>query len=245
MDPRLAVVDERLGDVDRIFAVTGGKGGIGKSLVASTLALLLARDGRRTGLLDLDLTSPSDHVILGAEPRFPDEEFGVDPLPVHGIQLMSASCFAGDTPAPLRGEDVTNAILELLAITRWGSLDALVIDMPPGLGDATLDTVRLIPRAEYLAVAIGSPVVLETVRKTLRLHTRLGARIAGVVENMKRGESGAVGELAASFGLPLLATLPYDDSIEAAIGDAERLAGTPFAAALAQMIEPLLANEPA
>ena len=244
MDPRLAVVDEMLADVSRILAVTGGKGGIGKSLVASTLALLLARSGRRTGLLDLDLTSPSDHVVLGAESRFPDEEFGVDPLPVHGIRFMSTSLFAGDTPAPLRGEDVTNAILELLAITRWGSLDVLVIDMPPGLGDATLDAVRLIPRAEYLAVATGSSVVLETVRKTLRLHTELGTRITGVVENMKRGESATVRDLASSFRVPLLGELPYDETIESTIGDAERLAGTPFAKALHGVIEPLFPSDP-
>ena len=133
MDPRTTVVSKRLRSVKRILAVTGGKGGVGKSLVASTLALSLAGQGRRAGLLDLDLTSPSDHLILGCDTRFPDEEFGVEPLSHHGIHFMSVACFAGGAPTPLRGADVTNALIELLAITRWGELDALVIDMPPGM----------------------------------------------------------------------------------------------------------------
>ena len=232
VDPRLAVIDERLRDVKRILAVTGGKGGIGKSMVASTLALTLAGQGRRTGLLDLDLTSPSDHVILGCDTHFPEEEFGIDPLQVHGIAFMSVTCFSGDTPAPLRGSDVTNALIELLAITRWGELDMLVIDMPPGLGDVTMDTVRLLRRAEYLAVATSSPVVLETVRKTLRLHGKLDSRMAGLLENMQRRESAAVAQLAAEHDVPHLGALPFDESIEQAVGDARKLEQTSFAAAL-------------
>jgi ATP-binding protein involved in chromosome partitioning len=186
VDPRLAVVERRLEGVERIVAVTGGKGGIGKTLVASTVALALARSGRRAGLLDLDLTGPSDHVVLGVEPGFPREEFGVEPPEVHGVRFMSITCFAGDTPAPLRGADVTDALLELLAITRWGELDTLVVDMPPGLGDTLLDAVRLVGRAEHLLVATASRVVLETVRKNLQLLLRMGASVAGVVETMSR-----------------------------------------------------------
>jgi ATP-binding protein involved in chromosome partitioning len=222
--------------VQRVVAVTGGKGGIGKSVVASTLALLLARMDKRTGLLDLDLTGPSDHVILGAECGFPSEAFGIDPPSVHGIGFMSVALFAGTRPAPLRGADITNAMLELLAITRWGELDFLVIDMPPGLGDATLDAVRLLPRAEYLAVATGSRVVLETVRKTVELHVELRSRVLGVVENMRRRESQAVRELAAGFGLPYLGALPHDDGLDEAIGDPAQLARTAFANALEKLI---------
>jgi ATP-binding protein involved in chromosome partitioning len=232
MDPRVAVVDKRLADVKRIVAVTGGKGGTGKSMVASTLALVFAEQGVRTGLLDLDLTGPSDHVILGARTGLPTEEFGVEPSSVHGIGLMSLAHFAGSNPVPLRGKDSTEALLELLAITRWGSLDFLVIDMPPGLGDATLDAVRLLPRAEYLAVATSSRVVLETTRKTLRLHAELQTRMRGLVENMCRQESPVVRDLAVEFALPLLGALPYDESLEETIGDPVRLSRTAFATAL-------------
>jgi ATP-binding protein involved in chromosome partitioning len=227
LDLRLATVDSRLEGAKRIIAVTGGKGGIGKSLVSSALALVLADQGQKTGLLDLDLTGPTDHIILGFETGFPSEEIsGIDPPVLHGIKCMSIAHFAKESPAPMRGEDVTNALLELLAITRWGELDTLVIDMPPGLGDATLDTVRLLKRAEYLIVSTDSKVVVETVRKTLGFLTSLRRPIAGVIENMRRRDSTTVADLAASFGVPLLGALPYDEDLEDATGDAKRLLKT-------------------
>ena len=239
MDPRLSVVDRRLERVGRILAVTGGKGGIGKTLVASTLALALAESGRRTGLLDLDLTGPSDHVVLGVEPGFPREEFGVEPPEIHGVRFMSITCFAGDTPAPLRGSDVTDALLELLAITSWGELDTLVLDMPPGLGDAMLDAVRLVGRAEHLVVATASRVVLETVRKNLQLLLRMGASVAGVVENMSRDGSARVREEAEERGVPFLGVLPFDEDVEAATGDPARLLGTRVGAAVRELARSL------
>lgn len=240
MDPRAAGVDKRLADVNRIVAVTGGKGGTGKSMVASTLALSIAGEGKRTGLLDLDLTGSSDHVILGARPGFPAEKFGVEPPSIRGIGLMSLTHFAGSDPVPLRGEDSTEALLELLAITSWGKLDFMVIDMPPGLGDTALDTMRLLPRAEYLVVATSSRVALETVRKTLRLHAELQTRVRGLVENMRRRESPAVQDLAAEFGLPFLGALPYDESLEETVGEPGRLSRTAFATALRDVTAGLL-----
>jgi len=235
MYPRLAVVVLRLSGIDRILAVTGGKDGTGKSVVASTMALILAGQRKRTGLLDLDFTGASDHLILGAESRFPSEEYGIDPLPVHGIGFMSVTLFAGATPTPLRGEDVTNALLELLAITKWGELDYLVIDMPPGLGDMTLDTIRLLPRAEYLAVATDSRVVLGMVRKTLQLHRALNTNVCGIVENMKRRDTPNVAELARELEVPYLGALPFDESLEDALGDPPRLMQTPFAEGLREL----------
>jgi ATP-binding protein involved in chromosome partitioning len=233
VDPRHAVIDKRLAGVRRIVAVTGGKGGIGKSLIASTLALVLARNGRRTGLLDLDLTGPCDHIVLGLDDRFPTEEFGIEPPVLHDISFMSVAYFAGDNPAPLRGEDITNALLEILAITRWGDLDVLVVDMPPGLGDATLDAIRLMKRVEYLVVSTDSQVVVETVRRSLRLLTELRTPIVGVLENMRRRDSDRVRDLAGEFEVPFLGSVPFDDSVEEATGDVVRLAGTRVSAALA------------
>lgn len=242
MDPRPAVIERRLQDVKRVLAVSGGKGGIGKSVIASTLALILARRGLRAGLLDLDLTGPCDHLILGLDDRFPTEEFGVEPPLLHGVRFMSVVYFVRDRPAPLRGADITGALLELLAITRWGELDALVIDMPPGLGDATLDTVRLLPRAEYLLVATPSRVVVDTVRRTLRFHVELQSRIAGVLQNMERNATSETRDLAAEFDLPYLGSVPYDEGLEAAIGEAERLAGTRAARALDEIAATLFSE---
>jgi ATP-binding protein involved in chromosome partitioning len=113
-------------------------------MVASALALSLKEKGFSVGLLDLDFTSPSTHVILGVEGLQPEEEYGIIPPLAHGLRYMSITYYSLDKPAPLRGADVSDAIIELLAITRWGELDHLIIDMPPGLGDATLDMIRLI-----------------------------------------------------------------------------------------------------
>ena len=240
MDPRLFAVEKRLAPVRRILAVTGGKGGIGKSSVASILALVLQRSGQRTALLDLDLTAPSDHVILGAEESQPTEEHGVEPPRVDGIEFMSVAWFLKEHAAPLRGDDVSNALLEILAVTCWQPADVLVVDMPPGLGDVALDAARWLPRAEYLVVAGSSRVVLATVRRTLRLLTGLSASIAGVVENMSRGESDAVRGAAAEFGVPFLGALPFDEELEDASGDRARLGDTALARALEEVARRIL-----
>lgn len=225
-DPRTAVIDDRLAAARRIVAVTGGKGGIGKSLTATALALALADGGRRVGLFDLDLTGPTDHRILGIDGAVVTETWGLDPLPVAGLSFMSVALFVGATPVPLRGVEFSHALLELLAVTRWRELDALVIDMPPGLGDATLDLVRHVRRAEYLVVATPSRVALETVRRTLVLLGRLRADVAGIVENMRRADEVAVAALAEACALPLLGAVPFDEGLEAAIGDPAALRRT-------------------
>lgn len=244
MDPRLVAIDKRLAPVGRLLCVTGGKGGIGKSSLASLLALVLARRGLRSALLDLDLTGPCDHVILGAGDRFPSEEFGIEPPVVHGLQFMSVAWFLRDRPVALRGADVTNALLEILAITRWEPADVLVVDMPPGLGDTALDVARWLPRAESLVVAGSSRVVLETVRRMLGLLRGLGLPLAGVVENLQRAESDAVPSLAAEYGVPFLGALPFDQGLEAALGDPDGLAATVFATAVGRVGEILLPPHP-
>jgi len=226
MDPRAAAVDDRLAGVDRIVAVTGSKGGIGKSVISTSLALAWADEGRRVGLFDLDFTSPSDHVILGAAGHFPAEDFGVDPLLIEGVRTMSVAFFSGEAAAPLRGGDVTNTLLEMLAITRWGDLDILVLDLPPGLGDIALDVVRLVPRTEFLLLGAASRVVIGSVRRALRLLTELQAPIVGVVENLGRDGDDSVAELAGQFGVPFLGVVPYDPGLEDALGDPQRLRNT-------------------
>ena len=226
IDPRSVVVDERLAGVHRIIGVAGSKGGIGKSVIASTLALALADQGRRVGLFDLDFTSPSDHVVLGVERSFPDEEFGIDPHRVHGIDMMSVAFFAGDAPVPMRGEAATSALLELLAITRWGEQEVLLLDMPPGLGDTSLDVIRLLPRLEFLLIGNGSRVVIESVRRALRLFTELDVSMVGVLENLRRGGGDAVASLAKEFAVPFLGSIRYDDLLEEALGDVDQLRNT-------------------
>ncbi len=223
MDPRLEVIDKRLKNVKKLVAVSGGKGGIGKSSVASTLALILSEKGYKVGLLDLDFCGPSAHVILGIREKYPEEEKGIIPPEAHGIRFMSITYYAGDDPSPLRGIDVSNAMIELLAITQWGHLDFLIIDMPPGIGDATLDVIRLAKKVSFLIVTTGSRVATETVKKMLMMLKELNATIIGVIQNMKSPASPNTENDIKLLGLPFLGEIRFDRGFEDAIGDMDRL----------------------
>lgn len=225
-DPRLAVIEKRLQGVRRVIAVSSGKGGVGKSIIATALALSLRDRGHTVGLLDLDFTSPATHVILGVEGLYPEEDYGIIPPTAHGLRYMSITYYSVDEPTPLRGMDVSNAIIELLAITRWGELDTLIVDMPPGIGDATLDTVRLIPRIEFMVATTPSRVAFQSVRRLLVLLKDLGVPIIGVVENMVMKPNAYVREEVESLGLEYLGSVAYDEGVEEAIGDPEALRKT-------------------
>jgi ATP-binding protein involved in chromosome partitioning len=231
-DPRPAVIARRFAEVGRVIGVSGGKGGIGKTCVAAGTALSLAQRGAAVGLLDLDFTGPCAHLALGIEPRLPQEDFGVTPLKAAGLHFMSIACFSGQEPTPLRGTALSDALIELLCIVRWGRLDCLVIDMPPGLGDMLLDTSRLVPGLEYLLVSTSSRLSVETVRRNLALLQQIGVPIIGLLENMQHHPNPAVKSLALSANLPFLGALPFDPSLEAALGDPAALIATPALQAL-------------
>lgn len=234
-DPRLDIIGRRIGGARHIVAVSSGKGGVGKSVIATTLALSLRRRGYRVGLFDLDFTSPSTHVILGVEGLQPREEKGIIPPLAHGLRYMSIVYYAVDEPAPLRGVDVSNAIIELMAITRWGELDYLVIDMPPGIGDATLDMIRLTQDIRFLLVTTPSRVAFETVRKLLELLRELGVPVIGVVENMVMKPSRRTRDLLEGLDVSYLGGVAFDHELEDALGDVERLMKTRFAETIAEV----------
>ena len=228
-DPRLEIIGKRLEKVGRIIAVSSGKGGVGKSVVASTLALILEREGHEVGLLDLDFTSPATHVILGIGDLYPEEEYGIIPPLAHGLRYMSITYYSLDKPAPLRGADVSDAIIEILAITRWGELDYLVIDMPPGIGDATLDVLRLVRGINFLVVTTPSRVAFQTVKKLLTLLDELRIPVMGVVENMVMEPSSPIREQVRQLGQHYLGAVSYDAGLEGALGDVEKIMDTAFA----------------
>jgi ATP-binding protein involved in chromosome partitioning len=229
LDPRTTVINKRLSRIGRIIAVSSGKGGVGKSLVATTLALALSRRGCKVGLFDLDFTSPSTHLILGAKGVQLEEDKGIVPPVVEGLAYMSLVYFSGDQAAPLRGADVSNALIELLAVTQWGELDFLVIDMPPGIGDAVLDLVRLVQRIEFLIVTTPSLLAFETVKKQVRLLQDLKVPIIGVVENMKMDKAKGIEQGTEKLGVKFLGEVPFDPEVEGAIGDVTRLLETRLA----------------
>ena len=236
-DPRTSVINERLARINRIIAVSSGKGGVGKSMVATTLALTLAKSGCKVGLFDLDFTSPSTHIILGAQNVQPKEEKGLVPPVVHGLEYMSLIYFVGDNPAPLRGADVSNALIELLAVTQWGELDFLVIDMPPGIGDAILDLVRLVKRIEFLIVTTPSLLAFETVKKQVVLLCELKMPLIGVVENMKMDKTQGVQVETEKLKLKYLGAIPFDPQVEDAIGNTSKLLNTAVGKKIRQIAE--------
>jgi ATP-binding protein involved in chromosome partitioning len=244
VDPRVSIIDERMRGIDRIIAVSSGKGGVGKSLVATTLALTLAKKGFSVGLFDLDFTSPSTHMILGIEGVQPKEEKGIVPPKVHGIKYMSIVYYSHEHVSPLRGADVSNALIELLSITKWGKLDFLVIDMPPGIGDATLDLVRLIRNIEFLIVTTPSRLAFETARKLTSLLKELKITVVGVVENMKMSNSKIIRQQTMKLGLEFLEEIPYDLKVEEAIGNINKLLDTTFAKKVENISNLLKSSKP-
>jgi len=235
VDPRTSVIGDKMKGIAKIVAVSSGKGGVGKSLVAATLALVLAEKGYRVGLFDLDFTSPSTHLILGIRDLQPKEEKGIVPPVVHGLEYMSIVYYSGEYATPLRGADVTNALIELLSMTRWGKLDFLIIDMPPGIGDATLDLIRLLRNIRFLIVTTPSQLAFETVRKLAVLLDNLKIPIVGVVENMKMNDSPSIQRQVEKLRLTFLGKIPYDPRVEKAIGNVDKLLGTTFACKVEEM----------
>lgn len=238
MEPRISVIDKRLKNIKRIISVASGKGGVGKSLVASALALNLSKKGKRIGLMDLDLYGPSSHIILGVKKDvLPEEEKGILPPEVHGIKFMSIVYFTEDKPSPFRGVDISNIIIELLAITQWESLDYLIIDMPPGIGDETLDVIRLVKKSEFLVVTTPSKVSLGAVSKLLKILQELKIPTIGVIENMTMSKTGFIRDEISKMSLPYLGSISFDHNLEPSIGKPEMLSKTDFMKELEEIIE--------
>jgi ATP-binding protein involved in chromosome partitioning len=244
IDPRPEVIRRRLAPVGRILAFSSAKGGVGKSVCSVLSALALRREGRRAGLLDLDFQGASAHLLLGAELRFPEEEGGIRPLRARGsLDFMSFAAFSREKAVPLRGAEVSEALLELLAVTVWNPLDFLVVDLPPGIGDELLDVLRLLPTTEFVVVATPSAFALQVVERLLALLGELCLPVRGMIENMARdgAAAGAVAAAAARHGLDLLGCIPYLPEIETLLASLDPLAG-PLGEPLARIAGKLAAE---
>ncbi|KON34233.1 MAG: ATP-binding protein [miscellaneous Crenarchaeota group-6 archaeon AD8-1] len=228
IDPRSSVIHNRLKNVKRVIAVSSGKGGVGKSMIATTLALTLARRGLKIGLFDLDFTSPSTHLIMGVKNISPKEERGIIPPRINSLSYMSLFFYSGEFPIPLRGEDISNALIELLSITQWGALDMLIIDMPPGIGDAVLDIIKLVRKIEFLIVTTSSKLAFHTVKKQIQLFKELKIRVIGIIENMKISETESIKKETKKLNLNFLGEIPFDKTLEESLGDCNKLLATNF-----------------
>jgi ATP-binding protein involved in chromosome partitioning len=234
-----------LPSVRNIVAVGSGKGGVGKSTVAVNLALALASDGARVGVLDADIYGPSVPLMLGIHGR-PDSPDGktIEPMHAHGVEAMSIGLLVDqDTPMIWRGPMATSALTQLLTETRWGGsdsegLDYLILDLPPGTGDIQLTMAQKIPVAGAVVVTTPQDVATLDARKALKMFEKVDVPVLGLVENMAVhvcsncghtehvfGEGGGQ-RMAAQYGVALLGSLPLEIRVREQ-GDA----GVPIVAA--------------
>ncbi len=172
--------------VKNIIAVASGKGGVGKSTTAVNLALALAAEGARVGVLDADIYGPSQPTMLGISGQ-PESDDGktMKPMMSYGLQAMSIGLLIDpDTPMVWRGPMVTQALDQLLHQTKWDNLDYLVVDLPPGTGDIQLSLAQNVPVTGAIIVTTPQDIALLDARKGLKMFEKVGIKIVGIVENM-------------------------------------------------------------
>jgi ATP-binding protein involved in chromosome partitioning len=212
--------------VRNVIAVASGKGGVGKSTVAVNVAVALAQSGAKVGLLDADIYGPNVPTMMGVQHLPPQNESGkLVPAQAHGVELMSIG-FLVKPGQPLiwRGPMLHSAIRQFLSDVEWGELDYLVIDLPPGTGDAQLSLAQSVPLSGGLIVTLPQAVSLEDARRGLEMFRELNVPILGVVENMSYLElpdgskmdvfgTGGGQKLAEASGVPYLGQIPMDPSV--------------------------------
>ncbi len=241
---------QKISGIDRIIAVASGKGGVGKSTVASNLAVALARRGRRVGLLDADIYGPSQPKMMGVSkrPSSPDGKI-IEPLVAHGVTMMSIGLMLKEDEAVVwRGPMLMGALQQLLGQVAWGKLDVLIIDLPPGTGDVQLTLCQRTQLTGAIVVSTPQDVALLDARKALDMFSKLKTPVLGLIENMSTyvcpncgheshifGHGGVAAE-ARKLDLPFLGELPLALDVRVA-GDS----GTPIAATDSVLASPYLA----
>jgi ATP-binding protein involved in chromosome partitioning len=214
--------------VRNVVAVASGKGGVGKSTVAANLSLALARTGATVGLMDCDVYGPSVPLMLGVSgPPQTTTDRKIVPKQGHGLKLMSIG-FLADTPVIWRGPMVHGLIRQFLTDVMWGELDYLVLDMPPGTGDAALTLTQTAPLSGAVIVTTPQEVALIDARKGLQMFQRVRVPVLGIVENMSSficsqcstehhifGKGGA-DRVARELGVPVIGRVPLQPDVVSA-----------------------------
>jgi ATP-binding protein involved in chromosome partitioning len=249
---------QKVSGIDRIIAIASGKGGVGKSTVSSNLAVALARQGRRVGLLDADIYGPSQPRMMGVSkrPASPDGKT-IIPLQAHGVTMMSIGLMLDPAQAVVwRGPMLMGALQQMLSQVAWGELDVLIVDLPPGTGDVQLTLCQRTELTGAIVVSTPQDVALLDARKAIDMFMRLKTPVLGIIENMSTyicpncgheahifGHGGAREE-AARLDLPFLGEIPLsieirlagDGGVPVAAGDG------PMAAAYADLARHLIAG---
>lgn len=218
---------KRIEGIKNIIAVASGKGGVGKSTTSANLALALSRDGAKVGVLDADIYGPSQPRMLGMSGS-PESKDGstLEPMENFGIKAMSIGFLVEeDTPMIWRGPMVTQALEQMLRDTNWGDLDYLIVDLPPGTGDAQLTLSQKIPVSGAVIVTTPQDIALLDARKGLAMFEKVAVPVLGIIENMSIhicsecghaehifGEGGGA-RMSEDFKVDFLGSLPLDINI--------------------------------
>ncbi|HEX9161327.1 MAG TPA: Mrp/NBP35 family ATP-binding protein [Thermoanaerobaculia bacterium] len=226
--PAAARAGEILADVKYKIAVASGKGGVGKSTVSTNLALALRRLGFTVGLLDADIYGPSQQMMLGitGHPQIDEHDEKIMPMENHGIKTMSLGLITDvDTPVIWRGPMVMKALDQFLTDVKWGELDFMIIDLPPGTGDAQLTLTQKVPLTGAVIVTTPQDVALIDARKGLAMFRKVNVPVLGIIENMSYficrhcGEReeifghGGGHKTADMLGVPFLGEVPIDPKV--------------------------------
>jgi ATP-binding protein involved in chromosome partitioning len=226
--PRGAPQGDLIPDVKRCIAIASGKGGVGKSTVTVNLAVALAQAGAKVGLMDADVYGPTIPMLMGAQNDKPliRDNRKIVPIQRYGVHMMSLGFLLEEGQAVLwRGPMVAGTVKQLLEDVDWGTLDYLLVDLPPGTGDAPMSLAQLAPLTGVVIVTTPHQVAANIAGKSVQLFRRLNAPVIGVVENMARfvcpqcgtvseifaGNSGE--ELSAQLGIPFLGSIPLDPAV--------------------------------
>ena len=221
-----AAQDALLPGVKHIIAVASGKGGVGKSTVSANLSVALAQTGAKVGLMDADIYGPNIPMMMGV-PEPPEKEGDkIKPAQAHGVKIISMGFFVPEETAIVwRGPMVHTAIQQFFRDVLWGELDYLLVDLPPGTGDAQLSLSQIVPLTGVVTVTTPQEVALYDVRKGLMMFKKVNVPLLGVIENMSFFVCGHCGErteifsfaggerAAQKFDIPFLGRIPLDPAI--------------------------------
>ncbi len=233
---------KELPGVGAVVAVASGKGGVGKSTIAANLAVALAKKGKKVGLMDADIYGPSAPILFGLTGQKPtlNKDQKIVPLEAHGVKILSMGFMVSDGQAVIwRGPMIIGALQQMFSDCEWGELDVLVVDMPPGTGDAQLTLVQTVNLAGAVIAATPQEVALADVRRGVNMFRKAEVPILGVVENMsgfihpetgeridifgKGGAERVAGELDALF----LGEIPLDPKLRESSDEGKPVATDP------------------
>ena len=227
LEGRAISMDELIPDVKNIIAIASGKGGVGKTTIAVNLALALAETGAKVGLLDADIYGPSVPLMMGAEASPQVINNKIQPPNVEGVKVISMGFFYEQSQQAgiYRGPIISGIIKQFLTDVEWGSLDYLIIDLPPGTGDAPLTMAQTIPVTGIIIVTTPQDVAMNVAVKALGMFSKLNVPIVGVIENMSYtrcphcneqitifGEGGGK-RISEKYGIPFLGEIPLSPQI--------------------------------